>query len=215
MCILLIWYGPFLAASEATTASKQPQRSNLTSDLKSVTPITYLSMCILFIWYEPSYQPLRPLQPPNSSRGQNLHQFGLVRFRLPIAYPGCRTTFKFAFMLVGPTYCTTFGKFASEQPIGACSILIPELHFAFLSSSVLGNVGKLAKLHRLKKPRAQFRLFLRVAALMQPLYRAAKLVNLFISQWNQLTKRGAARGQLRLQAACCAQQRPNGQRRIS
>ena len=34
-----------LAASEATTASKQPWRSNLTSDLKSVTPITYLSMC--------------------------------------------------------------------------------------------------------------------------------------------------------------------------
>ena len=54
MCILLIWYGPFSAASEATTASKQPQRSNLTSDLKSVTPITYLSMCILFIWYGPS-----------------------------------------------------------------------------------------------------------------------------------------------------------------
>ena len=38
-----------LAASEATTASKQPRRSNLTSDLKSVTPITYLSMCILLI----------------------------------------------------------------------------------------------------------------------------------------------------------------------
>ena len=53
MCILLIWYGPFLAASETTTASKQPGRSNLTSDLKSVTPITYLSMCILFIWYGP------------------------------------------------------------------------------------------------------------------------------------------------------------------
>ena len=42
-----------LAASEATTASKQPRRSNLTSDLKSVTPITYLSMCILLIWYGP------------------------------------------------------------------------------------------------------------------------------------------------------------------
>ena len=36
-----------LAASKVTTASKQPQRSNLTSDLKSVTPFTYyLSMCI-------------------------------------------------------------------------------------------------------------------------------------------------------------------------
>ena len=32
-------------ASEATAASKQLRRSNLTSDLKSVTPITYLSMC--------------------------------------------------------------------------------------------------------------------------------------------------------------------------
>ena len=42
-----------LAASEAITASKQPQRSNLNSYLKSVTPITYLSMCILLIWYGP------------------------------------------------------------------------------------------------------------------------------------------------------------------
>ena len=36
-----------LAASEATTTSKHPRRSNLTSDLKSVTPITYLSMVAL------------------------------------------------------------------------------------------------------------------------------------------------------------------------
>ena len=79
MCILFIWYGPFLAASEATTASKQPQRSNLTSDLKSVTPITYLSMCILLIWFGPFWQPLRPLQPPNSLGGQNSSgpRFGL------------------------------------------------------------------------------------------------------------------------------------------
>ena len=35
-----------LAALEATTASKQPQRSNLTSELKSVTSITYVSMSI-------------------------------------------------------------------------------------------------------------------------------------------------------------------------
>ena len=31
----------------------QPRRSNLISDLKSVTPITCLTMCILFIWYGP------------------------------------------------------------------------------------------------------------------------------------------------------------------
>ena len=43
----MVW--AFLAATEATTASKQPRRSNLASDLKSVTPITYLSMCILII----------------------------------------------------------------------------------------------------------------------------------------------------------------------
>ena len=42
-----------MGASEATTTSKMPRRSNWTSDLKSVTPITYLSMCILFIWYGP------------------------------------------------------------------------------------------------------------------------------------------------------------------
>ena len=47
----MVW--ALLAVSEAITASKQPQRSNLTSDLKSVTPITYLSMCILLIWYLP------------------------------------------------------------------------------------------------------------------------------------------------------------------
>ena len=41
-----------LAASEATTASKQPCRSNLTSNLNSVNPFTYLSMCI-FLWYGP------------------------------------------------------------------------------------------------------------------------------------------------------------------
>ena len=34
---------PYLAAFEATTMSKQPWRSNLTPDLKSVTSITYLS----------------------------------------------------------------------------------------------------------------------------------------------------------------------------
>ena len=60
----MVW--ALMAASEATTASKQPRRSNLTSDLKSVTPITYLSMCILLIWCGPFWQPPRPPQPPNS-----------------------------------------------------------------------------------------------------------------------------------------------------
>ena len=32
---------------------KQPRRSDLTSDLKSVTSITYRSMCILFTWCGP------------------------------------------------------------------------------------------------------------------------------------------------------------------
>ena len=50
MCILLIRVGP-LTASEATTASKQPWRSNFSSDLKSATSITYLSMCILLICF--------------------------------------------------------------------------------------------------------------------------------------------------------------------
>ena len=36
---------PF-GVTEATKASKQPQRSNL----KSVTSITYISMCILLMW---------------------------------------------------------------------------------------------------------------------------------------------------------------------
>ena len=32
---------------------KQPRRSDLTSDWKLVTSITYISMCILLIWYGP------------------------------------------------------------------------------------------------------------------------------------------------------------------
>ena len=67
--------GDFLA-SEATTASKQPRRSDLTSDLKSVTSITYISMCILLICFGPILRPLwwpqRPLQPPNGLRAQIL-----------------------------------------------------------------------------------------------------------------------------------------------
>ena len=62
MCILLIWYGSFWQP-EATKASKQLQRSNMTSDLKPVTPITYLSMCILILCCGPFWQPQRPLQP--------------------------------------------------------------------------------------------------------------------------------------------------------
>ena len=55
----MVW--ALLAASEAITTSKQPWRSNLTSDLRSVTPITYLSMCLLLIWYGPRYGPLDSL----------------------------------------------------------------------------------------------------------------------------------------------------------
>ena len=69
----MVW--ALLAASEATTASKQPQSSNLASDLKSVTPFTYLSMCILIIWYGLFWQPPRPPQPQNSLRGQTWPQF--------------------------------------------------------------------------------------------------------------------------------------------
>ena len=56
---VVVW--ALLAASEATKASKQPQRSSLTVDFKSVTPMTHLSMCILHTWYGPFWQPLRSL----------------------------------------------------------------------------------------------------------------------------------------------------------
>ena len=69
--VYMVW--ALLAACEATTASKQPPRSNLTSNLTSVTPITYLSMWILIIWYRPFLQPVRPLQPPNSLGGLGGH----------------------------------------------------------------------------------------------------------------------------------------------
>ena len=39
-----------MTASEATTASKQPLRTNKTPNLESVTTIIYISMCILLIW---------------------------------------------------------------------------------------------------------------------------------------------------------------------
>ena len=57
---------------EATTASKQPRLWDLTSDLKSVTSITYISMCILLICFGPILWPLRPLQPPKQPRRSDL-----------------------------------------------------------------------------------------------------------------------------------------------
>ena len=49
----MVW--TLLTASEATMASKQPWRSDLTSDLKSVTSITYIPMCILLMWFGPFF----------------------------------------------------------------------------------------------------------------------------------------------------------------
>ena len=48
MCIL--FKVSLMVTFEATTASKQHWRSNVTSDLKSVTSITYIFMCILLIF---------------------------------------------------------------------------------------------------------------------------------------------------------------------
>ena len=54
------------------------QRTDMTSDLESVTSITYLSMCILLICFglilRLFWWPQRPLQPPNSLRVQILPQ---------------------------------------------------------------------------------------------------------------------------------------------
>ena len=63
-----------LTASEASMASKQPQRSKLTSDLKSVTPNTYISMCILRLGpiLRAFWRPRRPLQPPNGLKAKIL-----------------------------------------------------------------------------------------------------------------------------------------------
>ena len=47
----IVWI--LLTASEATMASKQRWRSDLTSDLKSVTSITYMSMCMFLICFGP------------------------------------------------------------------------------------------------------------------------------------------------------------------
>ena len=75
MCLLIhehiaymVW--ALLVTSEVTTTSKQCQRSNPPSHLKSITPVTNLSMWALLLWYGPIRQPPRPLQPPKSLRGQ-------------------------------------------------------------------------------------------------------------------------------------------------
>ena len=52
--------------------SKQPQRTDLTSDLKSVTSITYISICKFLICFGPVLWPLRPLQPPKKPRRSDL-----------------------------------------------------------------------------------------------------------------------------------------------
>ena len=44
----------FLVASEVTTASKRPWRSDLTSDLKSVTSITYVPITLSGLQQPPS-----------------------------------------------------------------------------------------------------------------------------------------------------------------
>ena len=46
-------FGELLRIIEANMASKQPRRSDLTSNIKSVTPITYIFICILLLWYRP------------------------------------------------------------------------------------------------------------------------------------------------------------------
>ena len=53
-------------------AASEPLRSNMASDLKSVTSITYISMCILLICFGPILWPLRPLQPPKQPRRSDL-----------------------------------------------------------------------------------------------------------------------------------------------
>ena len=62
-----------MAASEDTTASKQPGSSNLTSYLKSVIPITYLFMCANYL-YGMGMGPLGSLQSHTSLEGEILSQ---------------------------------------------------------------------------------------------------------------------------------------------
>ena len=72
--VYILW--ALLAASEATTASKQPRRSYPISYLKSETPNTYISMCILLTCFRPImrafWRPQRPLQPPNGLKDKIL-----------------------------------------------------------------------------------------------------------------------------------------------
>ena len=71
MTMILSSIDPFVA-SKPTTASKEPQRSNLTSDLKSGTTITNLVMIILISLYGPFWWTPKPLHPTNSCRKSNL-----------------------------------------------------------------------------------------------------------------------------------------------
>ena len=74
----------FLVASEVTTASKRPWRSDLTSDLKSVTSITYMSMCMFLICFGPILV--------DSQRGHySLQMASEIKFYLGfgICHPNC------------------------------------------------------------------------------------------------------------------------------
>ena len=71
-----------LADYKATAVSKLPQWSNLTSDLKSVTPITYLSMCIHCLY---GMDPLGSLQGHNSHETASEVKSGL-RFEIRFEY---------------------------------------------------------------------------------------------------------------------------------
>ena len=79
---MMVW--ALLAASEATSSFKQPQRQNLTSYLKSVTPITYLSMCILLIWYGPFWAASEAITASKEPRRSN--QTSDLKSVTPITY---------------------------------------------------------------------------------------------------------------------------------
>ena len=76
----MVW--SLLAASEATTASKQPPGSNLTSNLESVTTISYIPMVALsmrtYLHLIPTEENQGPLTCVAIAAGKNMECSGSI-----------------------------------------------------------------------------------------------------------------------------------------
>ena len=135
-CVLII-----LAASDSSTDSKQPRRLKQTSYLKSVTSITYFSMCILLIWNGPFLQPPRPLQPQRSNLTSDLKSGTLITYAAKSLWP-LNTSGRWLKQTPNMihwlpcSYCTE-AKTRMVMALRACVLLEVECHFTVKINAVI------------------------------------------------------------------------------